>query len=639
MIETMVEPTTFQHKSMAIIGVDGIALELCTPVLEMAGKHVELCPRPVAALNFEAVSSWGRWRWQWTGIDGHVARFALEGPSAESSQIFADWRLVLPFAPIACDHILTQGDSMGGCQSLAASGIARDFQSAGMLLLRCGQTILLLEFPPSVACETQWSGHYENGVVSELHAVVSERFAQSDSFPRVELEVRSGTDVQKLLRQWGIRHAGERRLCSGATAGFAGWNSWDYYRWSVTADDVLANAEFIARDPVLARRIKRLVIDDGWMYCYGEWEPNSRFGDMGALARELRKMGFIPGLWLAPGIAEPQSMIAQRHWQFLARGVSGWPCLGFECMERRGFLLDPTRREVQKWLFDLFRRYRDMGFGYFKLDFLKQTLNARRFADRRASAGDIMRCLLRPISEAAGPDVELMGCNYPLATGSCYVDVVRMASDIHATFEAVRHNSVSVAARAALHQVRWRNDPDFALLRGPETCDDPDLKLLRPSQVYVTPDGNGPLEEQCGNAALAGDLGIAQARILLGLILISGGEINFSDCMTKLNAAGLDLARRIAAAPVGSPGVADDLMEAELAGRYTQHVTPKLVRRLLINWSDHMCRQRLPDAPWPEDQVLVTDFWTDETLAVAAAAELELPPRSSRLLEYRFRES
>ena len=30
-----------------------------------------------------------------------------------------------------------------------------------------------------------------------------------------------------------------------------GWNSWDYYRWTVTEEEVLRNAEFIASAPCL----------------------------------------------------------------------------------------------------------------------------------------------------------------------------------------------------------------------------------------------------------------------------------------------------------------------------------------------------------------------------------------------------
>ena len=39
----------------------------------------------------------------------------------------------------------------------------------------------------------------------------------------------------------------------------------------------MKNAEFIANDPVLKQHVKRIIVDDGWQYCYGEWEANSLF--------------------------------------------------------------------------------------------------------------------------------------------------------------------------------------------------------------------------------------------------------------------------------------------------------------------------------------------------------------------------
>ena len=77
--------------------------------------------------------------------------------------------------------------------------------------------------------------------------------------------------------------------------------------WSITSEDVLANADFFAREPVFCRYIKRIVLDDGWMNCCGEWEPNSRFKDMPDLVKELKKMNFSAGLWFAPVIAEIKS--------------------------------------------------------------------------------------------------------------------------------------------------------------------------------------------------------------------------------------------------------------------------------------------------------------------------------------------
>ena len=317
-------------------------------------------------------------------------------------------------------------------------------------------------------------------------------------------------------------------------------------------------------------------------------------------------MNFSAGLWFAPSIAEPQSMIAQKNWQWLACGENDWPCMAFECMSRRGFLLDPTRVEVQKYLGELFSHYKNMGFDYFKLDFLKHTLNARKFYDRHATANDIMRELVRPIREAVGKDTVLMGCNYLFSAGNEYLDIVRCAGDIHASYDSIKQNSVSIAARLPLHNRIWANDPDFALVRGCDTSDDPAMDLLRPNQVYIQATAD-KFDDFCGEWSCAGQMTGSEAEILLSLVLISGGELTFSDALYKLNATGIELIRKAAAAPRGHGGSADDLLYYEYPRRFTQKVSSKHWRKLWINWQAEPETVELDELP--EKTVRVEDFW------------------------------
>ena len=285
-------------------------------------------------------------------------------------------------------------------------------------------------------------------------------------------------------------------------------------------------------------------------------------------------------------------------------------------------------------LYDLFRRYRELGFGYFKLDFLSHTLNARRFADGAASGNEIIRRLLTPIAAGAGDGAELLGCNYPFAAGSGLVDAVRIACDIHARRDAVATNSVSIAARSWTQPYWWRNDPDFALIRGPATSDDPDLTRLRPAHVYVTPEGRD--DAAFGNYTIAGELGLEEVKILLGIVLISGGTINFSDRFPKLNAQGLALARKLAAAPPGEAAQVLDLFEHEQPERWRQQVAPTHFRLLLVNWSDAGREYSLaPEACGFTGCIpaTVTDFWDGTPIT---ATTMILPGHSSRLLEWHF---
>ena len=537
----------------------------------------------------------------------------------------ANWNCIIDFAPVQCEGVLVNGDSMGGCHILTATTPRQEFSSSSILLLKTKREFVLLESVAGIPGEFFWRGIWENGSINNLTFEVSERFAQSGKLPEISVVISRGNNPHRLLEDWLKRHYPVRKNMPAAVAA---WSSWDYYRWSITAEDVLANAEFIARDPILSKHIKRIIIDDGWMNCYGEWEPNSRFADMPGLVRELKKMNFSAGLWFAPSIAEPQSMIAQKNWQWLACSENGWPCMAFECMSRRGFLLDPTRGEVQKYMGELFSHYKNMGFDYFKLDFLKHTLNARKFYDRHATANDIMRELVRPIREAVGKDTILMGCNYLFSAGNEYLDIVRCASDIHANYDSIKQNSVSIAARSAMHNKIWNNDPDFALVRGRETSDDPDIDLLRPNQVYVQATAD-KFDDFLGQWSCAGQMTGTEAEILLSLVLISGGELTFSDALFKLNANGILLVRKAAAAPRGHSGIADDLLQREYPRRFTQKVNSKHWRKLWINWQSEPATVQLDGLP--EKSVRIEDFWRETDLT--ASKTIILPGHSCLLTD------
>jgi len=406
-----------------------------------------------------------------------------------------------------------------------------------------------------------------------------------------------------------------------------GWNSWDYYRWTITEEEVLKNAEFIKNDPVLSKYIKRITIDDGWQYCYGEWEANPLFPNgMKYLAEKLTEMGFEPGLWIAPTIIEPHCRIAQVKSEMLAMGVSGNPCLAYECMRRYGFVLDPTREDTQKWLYDLFTRYVDMGYKFFKLDFLVQTQKAKKFFDKSVPRGEIMGKIIAPIREATKNKAEILGCNYSFEAGDLLVDSVRISGDIHSDWDYIKSNSPSIAARFWMQDRLWDNDPDFSLCRGPETSDDPAINDLKACLVFVTPEGKKedyPFAHKTFSNAT-----VKETQILLGLVIISGGCINLSDNLCRLTEPGLDLLRRTVATERGKAGVPLDLFKENNPGSWLQEISDGF-RIMLINWGEEEQILFLDLNEHGIDCSKVVDFWTDETSEVVnGKIERKLEPHS-----------
>jgi alpha-galactosidase len=350
------------------------------------------------------------------------------------------------------------------------------------------------------------------------------------------------------------------------------------------------------------------------------------------LAGRLTKMGFEPGLWFAPGILEPHARISQWDSEMLARGECDLPCLGFSCMERKGMILDPTHPRSQAWLEELFERYVDMGYRYFKLDFLAMTLNARRFHDNTIPRGDVIGKLVEPIRRVTKGRAKILGCNYPFNAGTDLVDTVRTSGDIHALWWAIKDNVFSIAGRFWSHNRLWVNDPDFALCRGLETSDDPDLQRLKCCHGMIRPEDLTPRH---GADLVLADINEDEVKTLMALVIISGGVINLSDKMIRLNEKGLDIARRAVAATPGDAGIPLDLFSSVRPAYWLQHI-PGGVRILLVNWSEievELCHDLVGEGITAMEG---REFWTDEVIKLPGGVlQTVVKPHASLLVEIR----
>jgi len=579
--------------------------------------------KPAKGLDFACENELGRWRLEFRALERQGLSIRFSGKLLRPAP---ELRLVIAEIPaLEVEHLVSQGVSMGGCHSLALPRAEAKNVSARMLTLRRGGSFLQLSFPmlqsqpESLECEASGRHLRQLAAMAEL-----KHFDGTDVRPD-PLELRSSADGFKLMESWAETNTEVRKDFSAPVP--AGWNSWDYYRWTITEEEVLKNAELIARDPVLSKHVKRIIVDDGWQYCYGEWEANPLFPHgMAWLAKELTKLGFEPGLWIAPTVVEPHCRIAQTGHELLALGESGVPCLAYECMRRYGFVLDPTLPKVQTLLSELFTRYTAMGYKHFKLDFLGSTLKAPRFADASVPRSQIMRKIVEPIRAATLGKASLLGCNYHFEAGNRLVDAVRVAADIHATWEALRHNVIAIAARYWSNKRWWINDPDFALCRGFDTSDDPDLTRLLPCLVFNPPELR---DTPPGVTAPLVDLRRPQLEILLSLVIAAGGAVNLSDNLCRLNASGLDLARRAVAAEPGDAAVPLDLFQAELPSTWLQR-TAGGHRALLINWTDAPARFSLDLRSHGTAAANAVNFWDDQPLQLLEDGRLaaELPGRS-----------
>ena len=154
------------------------------------------------------------------------------------------------------------------------------------------------------------------------------------------------------------------------------------------------------------------VIDDGWQ---GDdfSSPNSKFGDMSAVAEQIKNLGMRPGLWTRPLLANAKD-----------RPANLIPLRKGESQDSRERFIDPTIPENLQRIANIVRGYRNWGFEMVKHDYttfdffgrwgfqMNEGLTATgwHFYQRSKTNAEILLDLYNTIREAAGP-MYLIGCN------------------------------------------------------------------------------------------------------------------------------------------------------------------------------------------------------------------------------------
>lgn len=575
---------------------------------------------------FTAATPSGSWKLALAEKNGRIDA-AVTGTLKKKADVLDFTLFQLP--AFHADHVLPQNIKMGGCQAHNLKNMTEPAAFSGQIMTSVTKDGVTMQIstPFHAGFPVLAQGIAEQGQIRDFRLVMQAHYYGGAELVFPVVSFRTSRNGFELMDAYADENCDVKKEFAAPSAG---WNSWDYYRWTITENEVLKNAEFIAKDPVLSKHVKRIIVDDGWQYCYGEWDANSWFpSGMEHLAKELTKMGFEPGLWFAPAIAEPHSRIAQLDYDMLAGSVGGQPCLAYECMRRVGFILDPTVRKTEKFLEDTFRRYADMGYKYFKLDFLCSMFNAPRFSDPNIKRDELIPRLLAPVWRGINGRSVLLGCNYPYTAGNSMVEAVRIGADIHARWDNLTHNLPAVASHFWANKKLWLNDPDFALCRSAETSNDPDLNRLNPMWPFVTPDQTYNPERNFEQATM----NRSELEILLSLVLAAAGAVNLSDKMPLLNEQGLFLARKVVSAESGEAARPLDLFSAARPARFLQKLKSGW-RVLLVNWGETAEQVSFDLAAHGVRAASATDFWAEKPVSISSGRlEFELAPHSCKLIE------
>lgn len=249
------------------------------------------------------------------------------------------------------------------------------------------------------------------------------------------------------------------------------WCSWYDYFSGIAEADVDENLRAITERELPVDVIQ---LDDGYERELGDWlKLSSRFTSLSSMVERIRKQGRRAGIWLAPFLVGVRSAIAAEHPDWIVRGESGEPVFAIHNWGQEPYVLDVTHPGVRDYLTTVLRSFVDVGFDFFKLDFLYAgALDGRRL-DASLTATQAYRQGMEHIRSAVGEDAHLLGCGAPLLPSVGLVDAMRISADTSPhwmppegdmSFPGGEAAELSVHGRAYQHGRYWVNDPDCLLL-------------------------------------------------------------------------------------------------------------------------------------------------------------------------------
>jgi hypothetical protein len=237
----------------------------------------------------------------------------------------------------------------------------------------------------------------------------------------------------------------------------AGWISWFAFLDKVTERDIVETADTLS-EVLLPFGYEYLQIDDG--YQTGEGLPdlwlraNAKFPrGLEFLSAYIKSKGLTPAIWT--NVAFKQADFAAAHADWFVTDASGAPARG----NWIGFSLDASNPQALDAIVKpVYRRLRDMGWEYFKVDALRHlryegyNAHADYFRRKKLDLLATYRRYVETIRGVIGRDVFLLGCWGARPELIGLLDGCRIGTDGFSYAGLAQFNS--------WNNVVWRNDPD-----------------------------------------------------------------------------------------------------------------------------------------------------------------------------------
>lgn len=324
--------------------------------------------------------------------------------------------------------------------------------------------------PPSLTVSTLWDEKTRTG----LDRCCSERLVLFEQ-----------SEVEDALRAWARIVAQASPIAARVSRKpIQGWSSWynlySYINEEIILEHLQGAAAARDRDGL---PMDVFQVDDGFTPEMGDWlEVKPQFPrGMQPLLADIRALGFVPGLWIAPFMVGNRSHLFQQHpdWvvqdRHTGRPLVQWQQAGEYRWHKRSeeyYVLDTTHPEAFDYLRRVFRTWRtEWGCDYFKTDFLH--FISDHGPDRAVwhtpglTRIEIWQRTAQMIREEIG-EAMWLGSGCPLWASVGLVDGIRIGHDVGVDWSGnISAQSLlrDLATRNFANNILWQIDPDSVLLR------------------------------------------------------------------------------------------------------------------------------------------------------------------------------
>ena len=224
-------------------------------------------------------------------------------------------------------------------------------------------------------------------------------------------------------------------------------------------------------------------IDDGFETFVGDWldiDPVKFPRGLGPVVDRIHGKGMMAGIWLSPFVAEKDSRLMREHPDWIARDKKD-DVIYAGCNWSSQAVLDINNPQVEDYIRRVLRYYVELGFDFFKLDFL-YAVNLRRLHNRtHAETADYAYGLLR---EELGQRL-ILGCGATLSNAFERFDFCRVGPDVSLRFDDAAYMKVFHPERIST-KVTIQNTIFRSFLDGHMFLNDPDVFLLRDENIRLT---------------------------------------------------------------------------------------------------------------------------------------------------------